>query len=308
MNHLLATLASAGHGAPADLSFFSVQGLLALATLAALEIVLGIDNVIVIALLSNKLPAEKRLLAQRMGIVCAVATRIGLLFCISLLMKAKDPIDASWPEIIPGQLHLGLISWKDLILVGGGFFLIWKSTKEIHHHLQEAGGIGHGDKKPGKAANVFAGVIVQIMLVDIIFSLDSVITAVGMSNNLPIMITAVVISAAVMAFFAKPVAGFIEKNPTVKVLALAFLILVGVAIIAEGLPRDMLLDANGQAALDDKGKLIIHHHNISKGIIYTAMVFSLGVEFLNIWARKKGEKALRLADSHLPNGAEDAQA
>ncbi len=291
MNTLL-TLASAGHGPSADIAFFSLSGMLALLTLAALEIVLGIDNVIVIALLSNKLPPEKRLLAQRVGIICAVATRIGLLFCISLLMKAKDPINGAWPELIHGQLHLGLLSWKDLILTGGGFFLIWKSTKEIHHHMQEAGGHGTGGAKPGKAANVFAGVIVQIMLVDIIFSLDSVITAVGMSNNLPIMITAVVMSAAVMAFFAKPVAGFIEKNPTVKVLALAFLILVGVAIIAEGLPFEAVFDADG--------KQVIHHHNISKGVIYTAMVFSLGVEFINIWARKKGEKALRLKDSHLP--------
>ncbi len=294
--HTLLTLASAGHGAAADIEFFSPAGLLALATLAALEIVLGIDNVIVIALLSNKLPAEKRLLAQRVGILCAVATRIGLLFCISLLMKAKDPINASWPKLLPDHLDLGLLSWKDLILVGGGFFLIWKSTKEIHHHLQEAGGNGGHASLPGKAANAFAGVIVQIMLVDIIFSLDSVITAVGMSNNLPIMVTAVLMSAAVMAFFAKPVAGFIEKNPTVKVLALAFLILVGVAIIAEGLPFEAVLDA--------EGKQVIHHHNISKGVIYTAMVFSLGVEFLNIWARKKGEKALKLRDSHLPEPGE----
>lgn len=276
---------TAGHDT--HVAFFSIQGLLAVATLAALETVLGIDNVIVIALYAGRLPPQKRLSAQRLGIACAVVTRIGLLLCVNWLTNLTQPINAGWPDAIPDTLHLGLLSWRDVILLAGGAFLIGKTTWEIHHQMQGGEQADGGRPQPG-AASMMAKVILQIMIMDIIFSLDSVITAVGMSNDLPIMITAVVLSALAMVVFAKAVSGFIEKNPTVKILALAFLILVGVAIIAEGLPYG--LDGNGDPM----------HHTLSKGVIYTAMLFSLGVECLNIRARKKSGKNLHLKDSHLP--------
>lgn len=245
---------------------WSVASLISLATLAALEIVLGIDNVIFIAILSGRLPTEQQPRARQLGIAMAVISRLALLLAISWVMGLTRPLFA-----ILGQG----ISGKQLILLLGGLFLIGKATYEIHDKLEgEEAGHGPGG---GKAGATMAGVIAQIMLIDIVFSLDSVITAVGMTPHVPIMMVAVVLSACVMLIFAGPISNFVQKHPAMKMLALAFLILIGVMLVAE---------AFGQ--------------HVDKGYIYFAMAFSLLIELLNMRLRKKSKAPVVLHHSSMP--------
>ncbi|MCU0345278.1 MAG: TerC family protein [Ignavibacterium sp.] len=226
------------------------ESLIALLTLTVLEIVLGIDNIIFISILSGKLPKEQQSKARLTGLALAMITRILLLFSIVWIMKLTLPLFTALGQEISG---------RDIILIGGGLFLIAKSTFEIHDKLE--GEEGH---RSSKVAKSFASVIAQIILLDIIFSLDSVITAVGMANNLMIMILAVVIAVGVMMASAKSISDFVEKHPTVKMLALAFLLLIGVSLIAEGFEQ-----------------------HIPKGYIYFAMAFSVFVEMLNLRMKAK---------------------
>jgi len=221
----------------------------ALLTLTALEIVLGIDNIVFISILTGKLKAEEQKKARLAGLGAAMLMRIALLFSISWVMGLTEPLFSVLGKSISG---------RDLILFTGGLFLLYKSTSEIHEKLegeQEA----QGAVKPKR----FWNVIVQIMILDIVFSLDSVITAVGMSDHLPVMILAVMIAVGFMMFFSGGISDFVHRHPTVKMLALAFLILIGVTLIAESF-----------------------HQHISKGYIYFAMAFSVFVEMLNLKARK----------------------
>ncbi len=226
------------------------ENLIALATLTGLEIVLGIDNVVFISILSARLPAERQNAARRVGLLLAMLMRIGLLLAISWIMGLTKPLFGVLGHDFSG---------RDLILFFGGLFLIGKATYEIHEKLE---GAGHGADAV-KVRPSFSAVIVQILLLDIVFSLDSVITAVGMVKHIPIMIAAVLISVATMMIFANMISEFIERHPTMKMLALSFLLLIGVVLLADGL---------GQ--------------HIAKGYIYAAMAFSLFVEILNMRIRK----------------------
>lgn len=237
-----------------------------LLTLTLLEVVLGIDNIIFISILAGKLPQHQQKKARQTGLLLAFVTRIALLFSISWLMSLKTPLFT-----LPILDHP--LTGRDLILLVGGLFLIGKSVTEIHHKLE--GDEEHG-KSGGKAAS-FAGVIVQILILDIVFSLDSVITAVGMVSQLWIMITAVCISLAAMLIFAGSISDFVNRHPTVKMLALSFLILIGVTLVGEGL---------GQ--------------HIPKGYIYFSMAFAFLVEMLNLRLRSKTAKPVALRDSALP--------
>ena len=230
---------------------------LAFGTLTLLEVVLGIDNVIFISILAGKLPADQRAKARRIGLALAMLMRVGLLLVITWIVRLTEPLFAVFGHDVSG---------RDLILLGGGLFLLGKSTFEIHDHLEGE----HGDKSRRVVAS-FASVIVQIMLLDIVFSLDSVITAVGMADDVGVMIAAVVVAVAFMMFFAGTISKFVEKHPTLKMLALSFLILIGVTLIAEGL---------GQ--------------HISKGYIYFAMAFSVMVEILNIKVVGRAPKPVQL--------------
>jgi len=226
---------------------------IALATLTALEIVLGIDNIIFISILVGRLPEERRNLARRLGLGFAMATRILLLLSLAWIMRLREPLFTLWQDI----------SGRDLILIVGGLFLLWKSVHEIHNSLEgdeAAAGGGAG----GAAHATFGGVIVQIGIIDIVFSLDSVITAVGLADQVAVMVLAIVISVAVMMFAARPIGEFVDRHPTIKMLALAFLVLVGVTLIAEGFET-----------------------HVPKGYIYFAMAFSVGVEMLNIRLRDR---------------------
>lgn len=225
---------------------------IALATLTALEIVLGIDNIIFISILVGRLPPEKRNIARRLGLALAMITRILLLLSLAWVMGLVDPLFT-----IAGYE----ISGRDIILIGGGLFLLWKSVHEIHNSLEGA----EGEMSVGGAARAtFGGILVQIAIIDIVFSLDSVITAVGMVDHVSIMVAAIMIAVSVMMVAAKPIGDFVDNHPTVKMLALSFLIIVGVALIGEGLD-----------------------FHIPKGYIYFAMAFSVMVEMLNIRLRKK---------------------
>jgi predicted tellurium resistance membrane protein TerC len=226
------------------------ESLIALLTLTVLEIVLGIDNIIFISILSGKLPKHQQDNARLTGLALAMITRILLLFSIVWIMKLTLPLFT-----VLGQE----ISGRDIILIAGGLFLLAKSTFEIHDKLE--GDEGH---RSAKVAKSFGSVITQILLLDIVFSLDSVITAVGMANNIIIMIVAVVIAVGIMMVSSKSISNFVEKHPTVKMLALAFLLLIGVSLIAEGLDQ-----------------------HISKGYIYFAMAFSVFVEMLNLKMKSK---------------------
>jgi predicted tellurium resistance membrane protein TerC len=241
---------------------FSATNLLSLATLAALEIVLGIDNVIFIAILSGRLPKHQQTTARQVGIALAVITRILLLLSITWVMGLTRPLFT--------LAGLG-VSGKQIILILGGLFLIGKSTYEIHDKLE-----GTEREAAVGGAGALTTVVIQIMLVDMVFSLDSVITAVGMTTVVPIMIVAVLAAAAVMLIFAGPISDFVHRHPTIKVLALAFLILIGVMLVAEGF---------GQ--------------HINKGYIYFAMAFSLLVELINMRMRAKAEP-VELRHSRLP--------
>ncbi len=230
----------------------------ALVTLIVMEVVLGIDNLIFISILTNKLPPEHRHRARRIGIGLALVMRLGLLATVAWIVQLTQPVLTLF-----GQ---GL-SWKDMILIGGGVFLVWKATREIHHHVDP---VDHEDTMVSQTvATGFSAAIVQILVLDLVFSIDSIITAVGMTPHVPVMVIAVLVAVSVMLFAANPLADFIEKNPTVVMLALAFLMLIGTTLIAEGMG--------------------VH---VPKGYIYVAMAFSAGVEALNIFARRRREKAL----------------
>jgi len=226
------------------------QALIALLTLTVLEIVLGIDNIIFISILTDKLPPEERKKGRLIGLGLAMIMRILLLFSISLIIKLTAPLFTILNFDISG---------RDLILIIGGLFLLAKSTHEIHTKLE-----GEEDVKRGKGNATFLSVIIQISLLDIIFSLDSVITAVGMADHLGVMVTAVVIAVIFMMIFVGPVSNFVENHPTIKILALSFLLLIGFSLVVEGL-----------------------HQHIPKGYIYFAMAFSVFVELLNLKVRKK---------------------
>ena len=234
---------------------------IALATLTFLEIVLGVDNIIFISILSGKLPEDQQVRARRLGLLAAMGMRIALLFTISWVIGLTAPLFTI----------LGMeISGRDLILIGGGLFLLGKATFEIHDRLEGA------EHAPGAAAAgtaAFGSVIVQILLLDIVFSLDSVITAVGMAEDLWVMVTAVVIAVGVMLVSSGPISTFVNRHPTVKILALSFLLLIGMSLVAEGL-----------------------EFHIPKGYIYFAMAFSVAVEMLNIRvrAKKRAEEPVRL--------------
>jgi predicted tellurium resistance membrane protein TerC len=230
----------------------SAEGWVALGTLTVLEIVLGIDNIVFISILAGKLRAGERERARRIGLLLAMFMRVALLLSITWVMGLTAPLFA-----VVGQE----ISGRDLILLIGGLFLIAKSTFEIHERLE--GAEAHGT---ARAAASFAGVIVQILLLDIVFSLDSVITAVGMANDIPVMILAVIIAVGVMLMSAGPISSFVERHPTVKILALSFLLLIGMSLIGEGLDQ-----------------------HIPKGYIYFAMGFSVFVEMVNLRVRAKSE-------------------
>lgn len=226
----------------------------ALITLTAMEVVLGIDNLIFISILTNKLPAEHRDRARKIGISLALIMRIALVSVIAFLVGLTAPVITLF-EID--------FSWRDIILLAGGLFLLWKATREIHHHVDPDAG---GDLKMA-AASTFALAIFQILLLDAVFSVDSILTAVGMTEHLPIMVTAIFISIGVMLFAAKPLGEFINANPTVVMLALAFLLMIGMMLMAEGFG--------------------VH---VPKGYIYAAMAFSCGVEALNMLSRRASRK------------------
>ena len=236
-------------------SLLTPEALISLATLTALEIVLGIDNIIFIAILVGRLPEHKRDKARIFGLALAMGTRILLLVSLFWIMKLTTPLFTIFGQEISG---------RDLILILGGLFLLVKSTNEIHADIEEN---GEEEKELNKGSRGYFATLIQIAILDIVFSLDSVITAVGMANNIVIMILAVVIAVGVMMFASKSISLFIENNPTIKILALAFLILVGVTLIAEGFD--------------------VH---VSKAYIYFAMAFSLAVESINIYSRKEKVK------------------
>jgi len=240
---------------------------IAFVTLVALELVLGVDNVIFISILAGKLPKNQQSRARSTGIALAVITRILLLLSLSWIISLEDALFT-----LP-LLEVG-ISGRDLILLAGGLFLLWKSVHEIHQKLE--GVEGHASAKVGAT---FVSVIVQIMLLDIVFSLDSVITAVGMVEELSIMISAVIIAAIVMIFSAGPLSEFVDNHPTIKMLALSFLLLIGFTLIVEGL-----------------------HQHIPKGYIYFAMGFSVLVEMLNLRLRGRAEKPVNLRAAYVAVG------
>ena len=239
------------------------QAWIAFATLTALELVLGIDNIIFISILVDKLPLEKREFARRIGLAMAMFMRIGLLLVLAWIVGLVTPLFTVAGHDISG---------RDLILILGGLFLIWKSTAEIHQSLE-------GEETHGSSAvkATFAAVIMQIMVIDLVFSLDSIITAVGMVDQIEVMIAAVMLSVGMMMLFAGAIGRFVSDHPTIKMLALTFLVVVGTVLVAEGFG-----------------------HHVPKGYVYFAMAFSLGVEMLNIRMRKRSAKPVRLHASRIP--------
>jgi predicted tellurium resistance membrane protein TerC len=233
------------------------QTWIAFATLTALELVLGIDNIIFISILVDKLPPDKREFARRIGLFMAMFMRIGLLLLLSVIVGLVEPLFTAFGQAISG---------RDLILILGGLFLIWKSTGEIHQSLE-----GEEEHGGNAVATTMTSVILQIMVIDLVFSLDSIITAVGMVDEVAIMIAAVIASVGLMMAFASGIGRFVSNHPSIKMLALTFLVVVGVVLMAEGLG-----------------------HHIPKGYIYFAMAFSLGVEMLNIRFRKRAKTVVQL--------------
>ena len=238
------------------------QTWIAFATLTALELVLGIDNIIFISILVDKLPPEKREWARRVGLFMAMFMRIGLLLLLSVIVGLVEPLFTAFGKAISG---------RDLILILGGLFLIWKSTGEIHQSLE-------GEEEHGSSAvkATMASVILQIMVIDLVFSLDSIITAVGMVDEVAIMIAAVIASVGLMMAFAAGIGRFVSNHPSIKMLALTFLVVVGVVLMAEGMG-----------------------HHVPKGYIYFAMAFSVIVEMLNIRFRKRAKQVVQL-HQHTP--------
>ena len=229
----------------------------ALVTLIVMEVVLGIDNLIFISILSNKLPPEHRSRVRRIGISLALVMRLGLLSMIAWIVSLTAPVFTVMDNDF---------SWKDMILIAGGLFLVWKATKEIHHSVDPTPTHDMLDKKDVVVSNV-GSAIVQIILLDLVFSIDSILTAVGMTDHLPIMVVAVLVAVAVMMLAADPLANFIAKNPTVVMLALGFLLMIGMVLIAEGFGA-----------------------HVPKGYIYAAMAFSALVEGLNMMGRGASAK------------------
>jgi predicted tellurium resistance membrane protein TerC len=242
------------------------QAWIALATLTVLELVLGIDNVIFISILVDKLPTAQRERARRLGLFMAMFMRIGLLMVLSWIVGLVAPLFTVFGQAISG---------RDLILIAGGLFLIYKSTGEIHQSLE--GEEGHSSNA---VKATFSAVILQIMVVDIVFSLDSIITAVGMVDRLEVMVAAVILSVGLMMLFASTIGRFVSDHPTIKMLALSFLVVVGVTLIAEGFD-----------------------HHVPKGYIYFAMAFSIGVEMLNIRMRKRAKKPAELHAAYVRDDA-----
>lgn len=226
-----------------------------LLTLTALEVVLGIDNLIFLAILAARLPPERQARARQIGLGLALGLRLGLLAAIAWIMRLTEPVAA-----VAGHVF----SWRDLILIGGGLFLVYKGTGEIHERIE--GGGEHAEAQAGRAS--FVGTVAQIAVLDMVFSLDSVITAVGMANQLPVMIAAVMIAILVMMVAAAPVSGFVNRHPTVKMLALSFLLLIGMTLIADGFGA-----------------------HVPKGYIYAAIAFSALVELLNQLAGRRRQRA-----------------
>jgi predicted tellurium resistance membrane protein TerC len=239
---------------------------IAFATLTALELVLGIDNIIFISILVDKLPAARREVARRLGLFMAMFMRIGLLLILSWIVGMTAPL-FTLPVFNQG------ISGRDLVLILGGLFLLWKSIGEIHESLE-----GEEGKTSSAVKATFAAIILQIMVIDLVFSLDSIITAVGMVDEVAVMIAAVIASVALMMFFAGPIGRFVSAHPTIKMLALAFLVVVAVVLIAEGFG-----------------------HHVPKGYVYTAMAFSLGVEMLNMRMRKRSAQPVHLHSPYAEN-------
>ena len=229
------------------------QAWIALATLTALEIVLGVDNIIFISILVSRLPEHQRQRARILGLGLAMGTRIALLISLAWIMTLTDPLFSVLGKEVSG---------RDIILIGGGLFLLWKSVHEIHGALEGA----DDESTEVRAFASFGATLVQIAIIDIVFSLDSVITAVGMVDEVPIMVIAIVIAVLIMMFAAKAIGDFVDRHPTIKMLALSFLIMVGMALIAEGF-----------------------EFHVPKGYIYFAMAFSVAVEMLNLKIRKKQE-------------------
>jgi predicted tellurium resistance membrane protein TerC len=229
----------------------------ALATLIAMEVVLGIDNLIFISILTNKLPEHQRERGRRIGIGLALVLRLGLLSTVAFIVQLTNPLFAVFGHEF---------SWRDLILIAGGAFLLWKATKEIHHNVDPNPGDGVFET-PG-AGITFRAAIGQILLLDLVFSIDSIITAVGMTDHIPIMVIAVVVAVLVMLLAANPLANFIHRNPTIVMLALGFLLLIGTTLIAEGFGA-----------------------HVPKGYIYAAMAFSAMVEGLNMLSRRARTRA-----------------
>jgi predicted tellurium resistance membrane protein TerC len=246
----------------------------ALVTLIVMEVVLGIDNLIFISILTNKLPEHQRAKARRLGISLALILRLALLGTIAWLVGLTKPVfDLGLTGPLGGHGEPAFetaFSWRDLILIAGGLFLVWKATREIHHNVdpEPEAHVGPG----GVAISNFGSAIFQILLLDLVFSIDSILTAVGMTDHLPIMVTAVLVAVFTMMVASGPLARFIEKNPTVVMLALGFLLMIGMVLIADGFG--------------------VH---VPKGYIYAAMAFSAFVELLNMVARKRRDRAITAA-------------
>ncbi|MBX7114296.1 MAG: TerC family protein [Myxococcaceae bacterium] len=242
-----------------DLTIFAEPAAwVSLATLTAMEVVLGIDNVIFISILTSKLPANQQENARRIGLSLALVFRVGLLFAISWVMGLSKPLF---------ELFGRGFSGRDLILLGGGLFLLGKATHEIHDKLETA----HHEKAPSGGKGAFGLILLQILALDLVFSLDSVITAVGMAQHIIVMVIAMIVAVAVMLFFAGSISDFVNRHPTMKILALSFLLLIGVMLVAEGMGT-----------------------HIAKGTIYFAMAFSLAVELINMRLRKKTAAPVKL--------------
>jgi predicted tellurium resistance membrane protein TerC len=237
------------------------QAWIAFLTLTSLELVLGIDNIIFISILVDKLPPGRREVARKLGLFLAMFMRVGLLLILSWIVGLTAPLFE-----VGGYKFAG----RDLILIAGGVFLIWKSTKEVHQLLE--GEEGEGSHRAGSS---FTQIIIQIMLIDIVFSLDSIITAVGMVSEIAVMIAAVIASVGLMMLFAAPIGRFVSAHPTVKMLALSFLLVIGVVLVADGFG-----------------------HHVPKGYIYFAMAFSVFVEMMNLRMRKKQRKPVELRDRY----------
>lgn len=240
---------------------FTPQAWIAFLTLTALELVLGIDNVIFISILVDKLPKARRELARRIGLFLAMFMRIGLLFLLSWIVGLTEPVFSLFRQEISG---------RDLILIGGGLFLLWKSTKEIHQLLE-----GETGEASAAVRATFSAVILQITVIDLVFSLDSIITAVGMVDRVEVMIAAVVVAVLLMMAFAGGIGRVVSSHPTIKMLALAFLLVIGVVLIADGFD-----------------------HHVPKGYVYFAMAFSVAVELLNIRMRKRAARPAELHERY----------